>query len=78
MVLGLRFQESLLVLLYPMICCDLIAYSQLLFEYMPGPATAPFCFRYKTFRRYIRKAFDDLGNPDSMVDLAVIRDSVQV
>ncbi|VDN17529.1 unnamed protein product [Gongylonema pulchrum] len=33
--------------------------------------------RYKTFRRYLRKAFDDLGNPDDMIDLSVIRDAIQ-
>ncbi|VDN40062.1 unnamed protein product [Gongylonema pulchrum] len=25
----------------------------------------------------MRKAFDDLGNPDDMVDLSVIRDAIQ-
>lgn len=35
-------------------------------------------FRYKKFRKFLRKAFDDLGNPDDMVELSVIRNSIQV
>lgn len=33
--------------------------------------------RYKAFRKFIRKAFDDLGSQDSMISLDVIRASVQ-
>lgn len=33
--------------------------------------------RYKAFRKFIRKAFDDVGGSEEMVDLKVIRDSVQ-
>ncbi|CAD6193932.1 unnamed protein product [Caenorhabditis auriculariae] len=33
--------------------------------------------RYKQLRKYVRKAFDDLGATDQMVDLATITESIQ-
>ncbi|KAM3727836.1 Maternal DNA replication licensing factor [Dirofilaria immitis] len=33
--------------------------------------------RYKTFRKYLRKAFDDCDNPDDMVELSIIRNAIQ-
>ncbi|EFO21958.1 DNA replication licensing factor [Loa loa] len=33
--------------------------------------------RYKTFRKYLRKAFDDCGNPDDMIELSIIRNAIQ-
>uniref|UniRef100_A0A158Q8V9 DNA replication licensing factor MCM3 n=1 Tax=Elaeophora elaphi TaxID=1147741 RepID=A0A158Q8V9_9BILA len=33
--------------------------------------------RYKKFRKYLRKAFDDCGNPDDMIELSIIRNAIQ-
>ncbi|OZC05991.1 MCM2/3/5 family protein [Onchocerca flexuosa] len=33
--------------------------------------------RYKTFRKYLRKAFDDCGIPDDMIELTIIRNAIQ-
>ncbi|VDK89352.1 unnamed protein product [Litomosoides sigmodontis] len=33
--------------------------------------------RYKTFRKYLRKAFDDCGNLDDMIELSIIRNAIQ-
>ncbi|KAL3990734.1 MCM2/3/5 family protein [Acanthocheilonema viteae] len=33
--------------------------------------------RYKKFRKYLRKAFDDCDNPDDMIDISIIRNAIQ-